>query len=79
MPGERQLERRREDPDPDVALGRRRVDEDRLAELHLARERLELLLGDLARVGEDGDLVPGERHVGEDVGNDVTEGRHAPQ
>ena len=78
MPGERQLERRREDPDPDVPFGRRRVDEDRLAELHLARERLQLLLGDLARVGEDGDLVPRERDVGEDVGNDVAEGRHAP-
>ena len=62
----------------DVPLGRRRIDEDRLAELHLARERLELLLRDLARVGEDGDLVPRERHVGEDVGNDVAEGRHVP-
>ncbi len=74
MPGERQLERRREDPDPDVSLGRRRVDEHRLAELHLARERLQHLFRNLARVGEDGDLVPGERHVGEDVGNDVAEG-----
>ena len=61
MPGERQLERRREDPDPRVPVARRRIDEDRLGEVDLARERLQLLLGNLARVGEDGELVAGER------------------
>ena len=37
-----------------------------------------VLLGQLARVREDGELVPGERPVGEDVGDDVAKGRHAP-
>ena len=77
MPGERQLERRREDADPRVPVARSRVDEDRLGEVDLPRERLQLLLGDLACVGEDGKLVTGERDVGEDVGEGVAEGRHA--
>ena len=68
--------RRREDPHANVPVGRGRIDEDRLAEVHLAREPLQHLLGDLARVGEDGELVPGERDVGEDVRDDVTEARH---
>ncbi len=77
MPGERHLDARREDPDLRVGvLGRRRVDEDRLREVHLAREPLERLLGELARVGEDGELVARERRVGEDVADDVAEGRH---
>ena len=54
----------------------RRVDEDRLGEVHLLRKRLQLLLGDLTRVREDGELVPGQRPVGEDVRDDVAEGRH---
>ena len=76
MPGERKLERRREDADPGVPVARGRVDEDGLGEVDLARQRLEPFLGDLARVGEDGELVAGERNVGEDVGDDVAERGH---
>src|SRR5438128_6557483 len=76
MPGERQLQRRREDPDPRVPLARRGIDEDGLGEVDLARERLQPLLRDLARVGEDGELVARERHVGEDVYDDEAERGH---
>src|SRR5262245_25025641 len=78
MPREGQLEGRREDPDLRVAFSFRRVDEDGLGEVDLAGERLQPLLGDPTRVGEDGDLVARERHVGEDVGDDEAEGGHAP-
>ena len=74
--GERQLDARREDPDPRVAAGLGRQHEDRLGEVHLARERLHLLVVEAARVGEDRELVPGERRVGEDVGDDVAKGAH---
>ena len=57
MPGERQLGGGREDPEADVAALLGRVDEDGLREGHLLRERLEPLLGNPARVGEDGELV----------------------
>ena len=76
MPRERELERRREDADPSVSLTLRRVDVDGLREVDLSREGLQLLLGDLTRVGEDGQLVPRERDVGEDVRDDEAEGRH---
>ena len=56
MPGERQLERRREDADPRIRVAGRRVDEDGLGEVDLARELLQAILGDLARVGEDREL-----------------------
>jgi hypothetical protein len=39
-------------------LDRRRVDEHGFREVRLAREQLERLLRDLARVGEDGERVP---------------------
>jgi hypothetical protein len=71
-----QLVRRREDPDSRVPVRLRRVDEDRLAVRHLERERLQLLLRELPRVGEDGELVSRERRVGEHVRDDVAEGRH---
>lgn len=48
----------------------------RLGEVHLARDLLELLLRDVARVREDRELVARERHVGEDVADDVAEGGH---
>src|SRR5919201_1799920 len=76
VPRERQLGARGEDPDPSVAALLRLEDEDRLAEVHLARERLEHLLRNLARVGEDRERVPGQRAVGEDVREDVAEGPH---
>ena len=50
-----------------------------LREVQLARKRLKPLLGELARVGEDGEAVAGKRRVGEDVGEDVAEGGHGPQ
>src|SRR5579862_3572564 len=74
--GERELRGGREDPELDVTVPLRRIDEGRLGEVDLARERLELLLGDLAGVGEDRELVPGERDVGEDVGDDVAKRWH---
>ena len=71
--GERQLEGRREDPDPDVAAGLGWEHEDRLAEADLERERLHGLVVEPARVGEDGELVALKRRVGEDVGDDVAQ------
>ena len=59
-----------------VSFGVGRVDEDGLAERHLLRERLKELVGDVACVGEHGELVARERRVGEDVGDDVAKGRH---
>ena len=76
-PGERQLARGREDPDPDVGVLRlRREHEHRLGEVHLLRERLHRQRVEIARVGEDGELVARERRVGEDVGDDVAEAAH---
>ena len=70
MAGERQLERRREDPDAHVGVSDgRRQDEDGLGEVHLARQRLHRQRVEIAGVGEDGELVAGERDVGEDVGD----------
>ena len=71
MPGERQLRRRREDADPRMAVRLRRQDEDRLGVVHLARQRLHQLVVDLAPIGEHGELVAGQRRVGEDVDDDV--------
>ncbi len=77
MAGERHLDSRREDPDLRVGiLDCRRVDEDRLREVRLAREPLKRLLGDLTRVAEDSERVARERRVGEDISQDVAEGRH---
>ena len=45
----------------------------------IPEKQLQLLLGDLARVREYGELVAGERHVGEDVADDVTECGHFSQ
>jgi len=56
----------------------RRQDEDRLGQVHLAREPLHRLVVDLAAVREDGELVAGQSNIGEDVGNDITQGRHSP-
>ena len=77
MPGERKLGPGREDADPDRAALLRRQDEGRLREADLERERLHRLLVDRPRVREDGELVPLERAVGEDVGDDVAQAGHA--
>ena len=71
MAGERKLEVRRKDPDPDVAAALRRKDEDRFAEADLERERLHGLVVERAGIGEDRELVARERGVGEDIGDDV--------
>ena len=76
MPGERQLDARREDADPRVAARLGRQHEDRLGQVQLARQPLHLLVVELAPVGEDRERVPGQRRVGEDVGDDVPEGAH---
>ena len=76
MPGEGDLAHRREDAQARVPTRRRRVDEDGLREAHLTGERLQPPFRDPARVREDSELVPLERRVGEDVGDDVAEGRH---
>ena len=77
MPGKWELDVGREDADEDVAVGLRRVDEDGLREAELLRERLQQLLGDAARVGEDGELVALERRRCKDVGDGVAEAFHA--
>jgi hypothetical protein len=77
MPGEAELQQRGEDANPRVASLLGGIDEDSLGEVQLAGQGLQLRLWDLARVREDGQLIAGERPVGEDVGDDKAEGRHA--
>ena len=77
MPGERDLDRRREDAHARVPAVLGRIDEHRLGVVHLPRERLQRVLGQVARVGEDGELVALERRVREDVADDVAEPGHA--
>ena len=67
MPGERQLEPGREDPDARVAAVLGREEEDRLGDVQLARDPLHLLAGERLTVREHAELVPLERGVGEDV------------
>ncbi len=76
VPGERHLDRRREDPDSRVPVALRLVDEHGLGVVHLPRDRLQPVLGNLARIGEDGDLVALQRSVREYVGDDVAEPAH---
>ena len=75
--GEGHLDGRREDPDLRVPLTLGLVDEHRLGEVHLARDRLQPVLRDLARIREDGHLIALQRRVREDIGDHVTEPRHA--
>ena len=77
MTGEGQLDRRGEDPDPDVGIvGGRREDENGLGEVRLAGNRLHVDLAQVAAIREDGDRVAGQRLVGEDVGDDVAKAAH---
>jgi hypothetical protein len=57
---------------------KRAAEEDRARSerVQLARKRLQALLRQLPRVGEDGELVAFERAVREDVRDDVAEARH---
>ena len=76
MAGEGKLGLGREDPQADVGVAVRRVDEDRLRERHLAREALKVVLGDPPRVREHRELVAGQWPVREDVTDDVAKDRH---
>ena len=77
MARERELHARCEDADADVGVVRpRRQHEDGFGEVHLARELLHRQRVEVARVGEDGELVPREGRVGEHVGDDVAEAAH---
>jgi hypothetical protein len=79
MSGKWQLGRGREDPDPRVATGLGRQDEHGLGDVHLTRELLHGLVVNAAPMGEDGELITGERDVCEDVRDDVAKGgRHRP-
>ena len=68
--GKGELALRREDPDGGVAFAPAGIDEDGFGEVQLARERLERVLWNLRRVGEDGELVSRERPLCEDVHHD---------
>jgi len=57
-----------------MAPGLGRQDKDRLGKAHLAGELLHRLVVDPAPVGEDGELVAGQRNIGEDVGDDISKG-----
>jgi hypothetical protein len=76
MAGERQLRRGREDANARMRVVLGREHEDGLGVVHLLRELLHQVVVDVATVGEDGQLVAGQRLVGEDVGNDVAERSH---
>ena len=79
MACEEELVLRREDPNPHRPAFPRRQDEDGLGEAELERQRLHRQLVEVAGVGEDGELVAGERRVREDVGDDVAERAHRPE
>ena len=78
MACKRELNPRREDSDPRMTSCFWWQDEDRLGEVHLAGELSHRLVVDITPVREDGELVPGERNVGEDVRDDVTQSGHRP-
>ena len=78
MPGERQLRLGCEDADANVAVSLGREHEDGLREVRLARQGLHPLVGEVARVREDGELVALERRVREDVHEDEAQARHEP-
>ena len=73
MARERKLALRREDPDPDMPALAGRVDVHGLGEADLLGEGLQRRLGNVACVGEDGELVAGQRDIREDVADDEPE------
>ena len=77
MARERHLVERVEDPHPRRPALLRGQHEGRLGESDLEGERLHRRVVEAAGVGEDRELVSGERRVGEDVRDDVAVGGHA--
>ena len=73
MARERDLLHGREDANARVPSALGSEDEDRLGQVRLARQLLHAVGLYAAAVGEHGDGVAGERRVGEDVRNDVSE------
>ena len=71
MPGKRQLFRDSEDADflPFLSFsgGIARQNESCLGKIHLTRESLHFLVGQTARVGENGERITRQRRLGEDV------------
>ena len=74
MSREGQLGHGREDANPRMPAGLGRQDEHGLAQVHLASDFLQQLLGYFSRVGEDGELIALERGAREDVGQHIAEG-----
>ena len=73
---ERQLQARREDPQPVVGVRVRRLEQERrLGQVRPARERRHLLVAEPVRAVHDRDRVAEERLAGEDV--DLAEAAHA--
>ena len=77
MTGKRKLRNGREDANPRVPAGLGRKDEHGLRQVHLARDVLHRPVVEAAPVGEHGELVAGQRRVGEDVCEDVAVSAHA--
>jgi hypothetical protein len=69
MAGKGQLLRRREDPQPDHRrLVGRRKHEDRLGEVHLPGDLLELIVGEPVGIGKHGNGITAERLGGKHIG-----------
>ena len=78
--GKRKLDLRREDPQPKVRIRcLRRQDERGFREVHLVGRALHLLIRQSPRVGEDCELIAGERRLGKDVGDDEGKIVHGDQ
>ena len=73
MSREGQLGHGREDANPRMPAGFGRQDEHGFAQVHLASDFLQQLLGYFSRVGEDCELVALERGAREDVGQHIAE------
>src|SRR4029450_3416919 len=76
MACERKLGLGREDPQADVRIAVRRIDEDGLRERHLAGQALQVAFGDPPCVREHCELVARQRPVRKDVTDDIAEDPH---
>ena len=73
MAGHRQLFTGREDAHTHVAAALGGIDEGGFGEVHLLGDDLHLLRREVARLGEDSQLVTFEEAVGEDVEVEIAE------